>query len=145
MEFEIIYSESNEGQYYSDVIYLLNDFYIKELKEEPQKIRKNFAFYAKSNGELLGGIVGFSEFNWVYLDSIYVHEKYRRLGIATKLMKLVEELCVSRSCYGLKLESYENSKSFYAQLGYSVFYTENEPNKNHIFYMKKVIKDGKLQ
>jgi hypothetical protein len=57
-------------------------------------------------------------------------------------MKFVEELCVSRSCYGLKLESYENSKDFYSRLGYSVFYIENEPNKNHIFYMKKVIKDG---
>jgi hypothetical protein len=37
MEFEIIYSEDNDSQYYTDIIYLLNNFYIKELKEEPKK------------------------------------------------------------------------------------------------------------
>ena len=144
MKYKIEYSEKLYDSNYSNVINLLNNYYLHELSETNENIRRGFGVYAKDeNSNLIGGLVGYSELNWMYLDSMYVYEQFRKQGIAKKFMELAQKESIERNCIGIKLEAYQNTVEFYKKEGYLTYYVENDSLEHEIFYMKKIlIKNG---
>jgi ribosomal protein S18 acetylase RimI-like enzyme len=73
--------------------YNFNLFWTSALKEEC------FAFSAKNEGEFLGFIVasifeGFFE-KYIFLETIFVDQSYRKMGVGRALLNKVEEISTS--------------------------------------------------
>lgn len=53
--------------------------------ELPTKKDSNFLVF--DDNRLIGGAIGFIEYNWYFLDLLYVNEEYRGKNVGTNLIK----------------------------------------------------------
>ena len=83
---------------------------------------KNNNFLAFDNDKLIGGAIGFVEFNWYFLDLLYIDEEYRNRNIGTNLIKEIEKFVLEEHLTGVRMETWNfQAKGFYEKNGYSVF------------------------
>lgn len=83
---------------------------------------KNNNFLAFDNDKLIGGAIGFVEFNWYFLDLLYIDEEYRNRNIGTNLIKEIEKFALEEHLTGVRMETWNfQAKGFYEKNGYSVF------------------------
>ncbi len=52
---------------------------------------KNKSFFAFEGNKLIGGAVGYVEYNWYYLYILFVEEKYRKQGVGSQILRLIED------------------------------------------------------
>lgn len=88
---------------------------------------KNSEFLvATVNGRIVGYVIGVIRRGIIgHIISIAVHPNFRRMGIATMLMRRVEELLKARGAKVFRLEVRVSNKpaiSMYEKLGYKVAY-----------------------
>ena len=99
-----------------------------------KKTQENF------DGEkLIGGAIGFIQYNWYFLDMLYVDTKYRKKGIATKLITEIEKYSKDKKLTGIRMETWNfQAKGFYEKMGYTVWaQIENCPPGTIDYYLKK--------
>ena len=83
---------------------------------------KNSNFLAFDNNKLIGGAIGFVEYNWYFLDMFYIDEEYRGRDIGTNLIKQIEEFAKKENLTGVRMETWDfQAREFYEKNGYSVF------------------------
>lgn len=63
-------------------------------------------FLAFDNDKLIGGAIGYIEYNWYFLDLLYIDEDYRRQSIGTKLIKAIEEFAIKENLTGIRMETH---------------------------------------
>lgn len=119
----------------------ITDFNITRVPELPRAILHRLDFSAKSqNGELLGGIQA-KRVNWgiLEIELLFVFEKDRNQGIATRLLHHVEAIAREHQCHLAHLDTFDfQAVDFYLKHGYSVFGTlQNAPKGHSRYYMKK--------
>ena len=87
---------------------------------------KNSNFLAFDNDKLIGGAIGFIQYNWYFLDLLYVDEEYRGQDIGTKLT-------------GVRMETWDfQARGFYEKNGYVVFAKIKDcPPGTIDYYLKK--------
>ena len=75
------------------------------------------------NGKaIIGGLVGSSWMGWLYIDLLWITEKYRGKGHGTALMKKAETEARKRGVKHIYLNSFSfQAPEFYKKLGYKVF------------------------
>lgn len=79
----------------------------------------SFVIVAERNGELIGGLSGYSLYDWLCVEVLWVAEQERRHGIGRALMKEAEELALERRCTGIHLDTFDfQGPGFYEKLGY---------------------------
>ena len=85
------------------------------------------------------GLHGQTGSGWLYISSLWVHEKFRNQGMGKKLVLLAEDAAIKKDCHGAYLYTYSfQSPDFYKKLGYEVFGTlENFCDTHTKLYMKK--------
>ncbi len=82
--------------------------------------QSNFLAFDKDN--LIGGAIGYEQYNWYYLDLMYVNENYRDQGIGTKLLKQIDEYVKANNLSGIRTETWDfQAKGFYEKNGFVVF------------------------
>lgn len=138
MTFQFLPATPQELKALDDAI---TDHNIKVAPELPRAEIRRLDFSAKSEkGELLGGIQAY-RVNWgiLHVELIYVFESYRHHGIASKLLKHVEQIAKQHKCHIAHLDTFDfQAKDFYLKHGYSVFgVLENAPKDHTRYYMKK--------
>jgi putative acetyltransferase len=90
-------------------------------------------------------IVGFAALNLSIISAVFVHPKYTRQKIATRLLLALEQIAVDRSISSLMVVSSLNARSFYSSCGYAElgqFYMQLKPSKVRIeinYMHKKLI------
>ena len=83
---------------------------------------KNNNFLEFDNDKLIGGAIGFVEYNWYFLDLLYIDEEYRNRNIGTNLIKEIEKFALKEHLTGVRMETWNfQAKGFYEKNGYSVF------------------------
>jgi putative acetyltransferase len=87
-------------------------------------------------------IVGFAALNLSSISAVFIHPKYTRQKIATRLLLELEKIAVDRSISSLMVVSSLNARSFYASCGYEEFgqfHIQLKPSKVRveIVYMRK--------
>ncbi|GIP29444.1 acetyltransferase [Paenibacillus sp. J23TS9] len=71
--------------------------------------------------EIAGTIAGFGDMtNEGYIDRLYVHSRYQRQGIATALLKTLEDEAIRLGAVKLFTEASITAKPFFERHGYSV-------------------------
>ena len=83
---------------------------------------KSINFLAFDDDNLIGGAIGFIQYNWYFLDLLYVDEKYRGQDIGTNLIKQIEVFAREENLTGVRTETWDfQARGFYEKNGYIVF------------------------
>ena len=92
-------------------------------------------------GEVVGGILGETYWNWFYLDLLWVSEELRRQGYGTQLLKIAEEEARVRGAKNAYLDTFSfQSPEFYYKNGYQVFGELSDyPPGNTRYFLTKTL------
>ena len=86
----------------------------------PDIISSNFLAF--DNDKLIGGAIGFLQYNWYFLDLLYINEEYREKYIGTNLLKQIEKFARKEKLTGIRMETWDfQAKGFYEKNGYIAF------------------------
>ena len=104
--------------------------YNKELKKQERKIRKNLDFSTETinvqyvvleGNQFIGGIFANIQYEYMFINRLFVDRKYRGNRIASKLMHVIEKEAIKRKISNLYLTTFEfQAAGFYKKHGYKV-------------------------
>lgn len=116
----------------------------KELKSYNKSIigehkEKEIASFVKNNQRnVVGGIYGKLTAGWLYIDWLWIDDEWRRNGIGSKLLKLMENYAISKDIKNSHLETTSfQALDFYRKNGYEVFGKLNNKPPGHVSYFLK--------
>lgn len=101
--------------------------------------KKTCNFLAFDDNELIGGAIGFIEYNWYFLDLLYVNEEYRGMDVGTNLIKEIEKYAIKEHLTGVRMETWNfQARGFYEKNGYAIFAEIKDcPPGTVDYYLKK--------
>lgn len=110
------------------------------LPDIPEDDYYNFAVY--DDGILVGGATGIIQFDWYFLEELWIDEKYRNNHIGTMLIEKIEELAKSKNLTGIRMETWNfQARGFYEKKGYEVYAQfEDCPPGTIEYFLKKRLK-----
>lgn len=102
---------------------------------------KNSNFLAFDDDKLVGGAIGFVQYNWYFLDLLYIDEEYRGQDIGTFLLKQIEIFAKKENLTGVRMETWNfQARGFYEKNGYAVWAEIKDcPPGTIDYYLKKEI------
>jgi GNAT superfamily N-acetyltransferase len=105
------------------------------------RYHKVAVFARDKDGTMIGGIYGELLWDWLHIDTLWVHEAHRGQGIATRLLAQIEEAAASKGFCGSHLETTDfQALGFYLKNGYEIFgELEGKPAGSTWYYIKKRI------
>lgn len=106
----------------------------------PENIREISIVARNEKGEKIGGILANTRYATVYINTLWIDERYRRKGIGKMLLGQVEEQAKQMGCVGAALGTWEsfNARPFYEKLGYRVVsVSENSPSGQIGYWFNK--------
>lgn len=94
---------------------------IKPLTQEDEFVV--FKHIAEVNNKIVGGIFGYSSYYKIgYIETLWVDEQFRRSGIGSNLLKLIEHDLKNFGCNNVHLETFDfQGPEFYIKKGYEEF------------------------
>lgn len=90
-------------------------------------------------GDLVGGLIGNTNWNWLFVKQLRVAESFRRRGIGRRLMIAAEREARLRGCAHAHCDTFDfQALPFYEKLGYRVFgQLEDYPAGHTRFFLHK--------
>jgi GNAT superfamily N-acetyltransferase len=90
-------------------------------------------------GTVTGGFWGYTLFQWLHVQMLFIPEPLRGKGIGSALMTLAEAEATKRGCIGAHVTSFSFQASpFYRKLGYSPFgQLDDYPPGHDLLYLCK--------
>ena len=83
---------------------------------------RELSVIARENGEIVGGLLGMTHWNWMHVRFFWIAESFRRRGLGTQLLRSAEAEAVARGCRHAHLDTFSfQALSFYEKHGYVVF------------------------
>jgi GNAT superfamily N-acetyltransferase len=95
-----------------------------------------------AQGTVEGGLWGYTNYSWLFVQLLVVPETLRRSGFGRRLMAAAEEEAMRRGCLNAWLDTHEfQAPGFYEKLGYEVFgkLPDYPPGFARIFLTKRLI------
>lgn len=135
--------DNKEGEKVIDKLVAYN------LSKVPSKQKEDFIYINKvirdSKGEIIAGILSKMYcWNCLYIDTLFVDEKYRGKGLGARLLNEVENLAIQKGCELIHLDTFDfQAKDFYLKYGYETFgVIEDCPKDHKRYYLKKKIESN---
>ena len=99
-------------------------------------------FLRDADGTLVGGLVGATYWQWLYVDIFWIHESYRGGGYGRSLITAAEQEAIKRGCQYVYLDTFSfQAPEFYQKLGYDVFgELADFPTGHTRFFLQKDLK-----
>ena len=142
-EFIIRESNSNESDFVVDRIVEYN------LSIVPSKQEIDFLWINRvvedENGDIIAGILSKMYcWNCLYIDVLWVKDKYRKQGLGSRLLKEIENIALDKGCNLIHLDTFDfQAKDFYIKYGYEVFGILDEcPEGHKRYFLKKKLKNN---
>ncbi len=84
---------------------------------------KRFAVSVRDDaGAIKGGVVGYTMWNWCFIELVWLDEALRGTGLGTELMAKAEAVATKRGARHVYLDTFSfQGDGFYQKLGYEVF------------------------
>ncbi len=94
-----------------------------------------------NENKIVGGLVGKTQWGWLFISHLWVAEMLRGQGYGRELMLQAEEIAKQRGCSYAYLDTFSfQSLGFYERLGYQKFgILENFPPGHQRYFLKKEI------
>lgn len=89
--------------------------------------------------EILGGVIGETHWDWLYINLLYVNEDLRGMGYGHRLLELAENEAQKRGVKNAYLDTFSfQAPEFYTKYGYRVFGELNDfPTGHRRCYLTK--------
>jgi GNAT superfamily N-acetyltransferase len=99
------------------------------------------AWLRDDRGALIGGAHGYVNWNWLFINLVWISESVRGGGHGRRMILALEQAARERGCTHAHLDTFSfQARPFYEKLGYEVFSTlEDYPPGHRRFFMKKVL------
>ncbi|WP_431859009.1 GNAT family N-acetyltransferase [Azospirillum sp.] len=94
-----------------------------------------------AEGALAGGLTGLTQWQWLYVDYLWVDERWRGSGLGARLMRAAEQEAAKRGCRWSRLYTYDfQAPGFYAKLGYEQWgVLEDFPPGHRQIWLRKAL------
>jgi len=103
----------------------------------PGTLERFGIFMRDTDGALAGGLDGVIYWEWLYVESIWVHEELRGKGYGRDLLMAAERRALERGCHSAWLGTFQ-ALGFYETCGYAVFGTlEDYPPGQSRYFLRK--------
>src|SRR4051812_4197354 len=90
---------------------------------DPQN-RLPLAVFAKDVGKLIGGASGATQWQWLFINHLWVDGAHRKSGLGKRLIHEMETAAKARGCIGAHLDTFSfQALGFYQGLGYGLYGT----------------------
>ena len=103
---------------------------------------KNLCFVLETpEGEILGGVIGATHWDWLYINLMWVRDDLRGHGYGKALLALAEKEARQRGAKQSYLDTFSfQAPGFYKKQGYEVFgQLDDFPTGHQRFYLKKTL------
>jgi GNAT superfamily N-acetyltransferase len=103
---------------------------------------KNLCFVVETpEGEIVGGVIGATYWNWLYINLMWVREDLRGQGYGRQLLEAAEAEARQRGAKHAYLDTFSfQAPAFYQYLGYQEFgRLENFPTGHTRYFLTKVL------
>ena len=103
------------------------DEIVEFLAEANSKVGLNWSpehihVLAREHGRVIGGLVGATNWQWLYIRLLAVDPSARAAGIGTKLMETAEKEAYRRGCTHAHVDTFSfQALPFYQKRGYTIF------------------------
>ncbi|MEL6400953.1 MAG: GNAT family N-acetyltransferase [Cyanobacteria bacterium J06607_6] len=96
-------------------------------------------FLKDADASIIGGLVGETYWQWLYVDLLWVHESCRGQGYGHTLLTKAEQEAMQRGCRYAYLDTFSfQAPKFYQKRGYVIFgELPNFPQGCSRFFLKK--------
>lgn len=105
-----------------------------------ENIREINFIVRNASNEKIAGVLSNTRYATVYINTVWVHEKYRNKGIGRRLIGMVEEKAKGMGCVLSALGTWESfhAREFYEKLGYKVIsISRNSPEGQTGYWFNK--------
>ena len=95
---------------------------------------------AHDDGELVGGLLGSAQWNWLFISHLWVAESFRGSGVGRRLIAAAEKEAISRGCAHAHCDTFGfQALGFYQKLGFEVFgcLTDYPPGHTRYYLQKR--------
>jgi GNAT superfamily N-acetyltransferase len=80
------------------------------------------AFVRDADGAVVGGAIGETHWNWLFVSHLWVDDAIRGRGLGRDLMRAMEEAAVAAGCSSVHLDTHDfQALPFYEHLGFEQF------------------------
>jgi len=92
-----------------------------------------------STSDTVGGLWGYSLYDWLFIELLFVPDPFRGLKLGTKLLHMAERIGTERGCVGVWLDTFGfQARGFYERNGFEVFGAlDDHPRGTKRFFMRK--------
>ena len=106
---------------------------------EPENYQPLAVFLRGAQGQIVGGLIGYTHWEWLFLSHMWLTEELRGEGYGQKLMAAAEREAVARGCRHAYLDTFSfQARAFHEKLGYEVFGTlEDYPAGHTRYFLQK--------
>ena len=101
--------------------------------------RKLVVLVKDESNQIVGGLVGGTYWDWLYVDLLWLEEHLRGKGYGSRLLDAAEGEAITRGCAHVFLDTFGfQAPAFYERRGYTVFGTlEDFPPGHKRFFLQK--------
>ena len=136
-EYLIILEESPSVGDIDELVHNLVQY--NDTRAEKENWQKLVIFLRKPEGKILGGLNGYTHWNWLAIDQIWITEELRNQGWGRKLMECAEKEALKRGCQHAHVDTFDfQALPFYEKLGYRIFgKLDDFPSGHSRFFLQK--------
>ncbi len=96
---------------------------------------RSLTVVAEQDGETVGGLFGYTNWEWFFISQLWLADSVRRQGIGKRLVRAAEAEARQRGCRHAHVDTFSfQARPFYERLGYSVFGELGEYPAGHTRY-----------
>lgn len=93
------------------------------------------------DGTVVGGLVGYRQWDWLYVDLLWIDDSQRGTGLGASLMAQAEAEAAAAGCQWARLYTYDfQAPGFYEKIGYERWCVMDgyPPGHSQIWYRKRL-------
>lgn len=93
------------------------------------------------SGTIMAGLVGFTCWDWLYIETLAVDADYRGQGLGRRLVLEAERIARERNCHAAWVDTFSfQAPEFYTRLGYTSFGTlpDFPAGQQRVFFRKSL-------
>jgi GNAT superfamily N-acetyltransferase len=138
MPFELIVADDPPPNERASILAALSGF--NEMRAGPANYRALAVLLRDvANQQTIGGLWGWSAYDWLRIDLLFIPEQLRGQGLGTRLVRQAEAIAVDRGHSGVWVDTFEfQAPGFYQKLGYEAFgVLPDHPRGQRRFFLYK--------